>query len=136
MRRKEKRNGGFILGFFAIAIVLLLQIAGGGGAFFLGALVVLGLAGSLAWGIKKALRERAGYGYDARGGPDRPWGERYGQSGRTARPEASYRPGSLTAADAQLREDNRRRVEELMDLLEAGIIDRAEYLERKADLEA
>lgn len=143
MGQKEKRKGGSILSFFVIVIIALLQIAGEWGAFFLGVLIVLGLVGSLIWGIKKASGERPGYGHDARdGGSARPLSDRYGQGGRTARPRTRsidtppYRPGSPTTADAQLREDNRRRMEELKDLLEAGIIDRAEYLDRMADLEA
>lgn len=126
MGQKEKRKGSSILSFFVIVILALLQIAGEWGVFFLGAIVVLGLAGSLIWGIKKASGERPGYG----------------QGGRMVRPRARsidmppYRPGSSTTADAQMREDNRRRMEELKDLLEAGIIDRAEYLDRMADLEA
>lgn len=141
MNQKEKRKGSSVVSFLLTIIVLVSQLAGRVGIVLVVALFVLGLIGFVIWQAvtnsttNQQVQNRERTNYD---GATRPLS---GMNAQTTRPRmrTGYTPAYRSDAPgtaALQRGGNVGRMEELKDLLNAGIIDQAEYLDRMAELEA
>ncbi len=140
MSRKEKSKGGSIISLLMVAVIWVLQFAGRAGVTLIVALFVLGLVGFVIWQAvaassgkqQPANRERA-----SSGGTIRPVRGNAQTDGSWQRPVSTppYRSVASRPAVGQTRAENARRIEMFKDLLEAGIIDKAEYYARTAELE-
>ncbi len=117
MNRNEKKKSSPILGLIAISVVTAANIFGFAGLLIV---AVIAMAGIVVWTIVKASRQGLDAGDPMQRSERWPDDPRYSLKGRPA--------------IGNLREDNRRRMEELDDLLRAGIIDQAEYRERMTQL--
>ncbi|HWP50408.1 MAG TPA: hypothetical protein VN626_01800 [Clostridia bacterium] len=140
MGRKEKSKSSSVFTLLIAAGAVLVTVLDVGSVGYLILFVVAGLVGFLIWGVIKALSsQQSGYGVNPHGGSAQPFGDRSGE-GDMARPGAgpfqvkSYRPEQPRSAAVKTHEDNLRRMEELDDLLKAGIVEQAEYLDRMAEL--
>lgn len=129
MDRREQRKGKSYIGSLIVVAVALLNIFGIAG------LIIIAIAVAV-WGMIKAAQK------PAVNGDERPLSaERPVESGRVPRQRMNpaappHRPSVPRPASVAARAEDYRRIEELKDLLEAGIIDHAEYRDRMAELEA
>lgn len=117
MNRNEKQKGGSILGLIIIAAIAVVNIFGIVGLMLVIPIIMIGIVFRV---ISKARLQQSDDG---------------GHMRRAARwPADGQYPLNSRPAIGNLREDNRRRMEELDDLLKAGIIEQAEYHERMTEL--
>lgn len=141
MNQKEKRKGSSVVSFLLTIIVLVSQLAGRVGIVLVVALFVLGLIGFVIWQAvtnsttNQQVQNRERANYDGTTRPLREMNAQPPRPGKRTIYTPAYRPGAPGTATAQ-RVGNVGRMEALKDLLNAGIIDQAEYFDRMAELEA
>lgn len=125
MREKEKPKKGLRLGPILVVLIALVNTMGKRILFFLPLILIFIF---FVYVIKRRTEGQKG---------EEDWSP---QSTRTVgnTPQPAYRPRmqrpNTPALAALSREDDQRRIEELADLLKAGIIEKDEYNERLRDL--
>lgn len=145
MDQKEKRKSSSAISIFIVAVIALLQLMGSWGIYIVIAIVVLAVVGTFIWAAKMATfkgtpveGESTGNSNSMRRASTRSSDDRYGRGSQPVRPMSRstpvYRAEQPRPAFIQAKKENSGYAEELKTLLEAGIIDRAEYLDRMSEL--